>query len=240
MTARRSSFRVKSRGLARRGQPLHGVIAVMAKAPRPGRVKTRLTPPLSPAAAARLARCFLIDTLARVRQVQRARGAVLYAPRTSRRVFRRMAAGFILVPQRSGDLGRRLALAFRDLLRLGLGPVVVIGSDVPSLPASVLERAVTTLHDARVDGVIGPSEDGGYYLIGLRTPSPELFGGIAWSTPKVFEQTMTRARAHGLRLTTLRRCWDVDTPEDLERLRRWALARPRTNLEHTRKFLRTR
>ena len=96
---------------------------------------------------------------------------------------------------------------------------------------------MSTLQDSQVDGVIGPSEDGGYYLIGLRKPSPELFSGIAWSTPKVFEQTMTRARAQRLRITTLPRCWDVDTPEDLERLRRWGLSRPRTDLTHTRRFL---
>jgi rSAM/selenodomain-associated transferase 1 len=228
---------VNSRETVRRCQPPRAVVAVMAKAPRPGRVKTRLTPPLSRAGAARLARCFLLDTLARVARVERARGAVLYAPRTSRPMFRRIAAGFLLVPQCSGDLGRRLAMAFRDLLHLGLGPVVVIGSDVPSLPASVLEQAVGTLQDSRVDGVIGPSEDGGYYLIGLREPSPALFSGIAWSTPKVFEQTMTRARRQRLRMTTLAGCWDVDTPQDLERLRRWVGALPRTDLSHTRRFL---
>jgi len=218
-------------------QRFRGVIAVMAKAPRPGQVKTRLTPPLSRAGAARLARCFLLDTLARVAEVERAHGAVLYAPRRSRPVFRRMAAGFVLVPQRSGNLGRRLAMAFRDLLHLNLGPVVVIGSDVPSLPTLVLERAMSTLQNSRIDGVIGPSEDGGYYLIGLRKPSPALFSGIAWSTPKVFAQTMTRARAQRLRITTLPRCWDVDTPADLERLRRWVGSGRRTDFTHTRRFL---
>ena len=208
----------------------------MAKAPRPGRVKTRLTPPLSRAGAARLARCFLLDTVARVGDVKRARGAVLYAPRTSRTVFRRMARGFILVPQRSGDLGRRLDAAFRDLLRLGLGPVVVIGSDVPSLPTSVLEQALSSFQDRRVDGILGPSEDGGYYLIGLRKPSPALFRGIAWSTPKVFRQTMTRARAQRLRIRIMPRWWDVDTPGDLQRLRRWLASRPRADLTHTRRF----
>jgi rSAM/selenodomain-associated transferase 1 len=212
----------------------------MAKVPRSGRVKTRLTPPLSQAGAASLARCFLLDTVARVAKVDRARGAMLYTPRASREVFRRMAGGFILVPQRSGDLGRRLASAFRDLLQLGLGPVVVIGSDVPSLPISVLEEALSSFEDSRLDGVLGPSEDGGYYLIGLRKPSPELFRGIAWSTPKVFEQTMTRARAQRLRIRILPRWWDVDTPEDLQRLRRWLASQPRADLTHTRSFFEKR
>jgi hypothetical protein len=147
-----------------------------------------------------------------------------------------MAGGFILVPQRSGDLGRRLALAFRDLLQLGVGPVVVIGSDVPSLPTSVLAQALSSFEDPRLDGVIGPSEDGGYYLIGLRKPCPELFRSIAWSTSRVFEQTMLRARAQRLRIRVLPRGWDVDTPDDLQRLRRWLGAQRRTNLPHTRRF----
>jgi uncharacterized protein len=213
------------------------VIAIMAKAPRPGRVKTRLAPPLSPAGAARLARCFLRDTIARVAQVDRARGAVLYTPHASRRAFRPMAAGLMLVPQRSGDLGRRLAFAFRDLLDLDLGPVVVIGSDAPALPASVLERAVRRLADPRVDGVLGPSEDGGYYLVGLRRPCAALFRGIAWSTSKVFEQTMARAREQRLRIVVLPRWWDVDTPEDLRRLRGWLASQPAGELRHTRRFL---
>jgi rSAM/selenodomain-associated transferase 1 len=146
-----------------------------------------------------------------------------------------MAGGFILVPQRPGDLGRRLALAFRDLLQLGLGPVVVIGSDVPSLPTSVLRQALSSCEDCRLDGVIGPSEDGGYYLIGLRKPCPELFRSIAWSTSRVFEQTMLRARTQRLRIKVLPRGWDVDTPDDLQRLRRWLRARRPTNLPHTRR-----
>jgi rSAM/selenodomain-associated transferase 1 len=220
--------------------PSRGVIAVMAKAPRPGRVKTRLTPPLSRAGSARLARCFLLDTIAGVAQVERARRVVLYTPRTSRQLFRRMAGGFILVPQRSGDLGRRLASAFRDLLHLGLGPVVVIGTDVPSLPTSILEEALSRLDDPRVDAVLGPSEDGGYYLVGLRKLSPDLFRRIAWSTPKVFEQTIARSRAQRLRIRLLPRWWDVDTPEDLDRLRRWLAAHPRADLAHTRRFFEQR
>lgn len=238
LLARRGMLRpVGSRGAGQRCILPGAVIAIMAKAPRPGRVKTRLAPPLSRAAAARLARCFLLDTVARVAQLDRARGALLYSPRASQQVFRRMAAGFMLIPQHSGDLGRRLALAFRDLLDLNLGPVVVIGSDVPSLPTSILERALSSLKDSRMDGVLGPSEDGGYYLIGLRRPCAELFRGIAWSTPKVFEQTMTRARQQRLRIRVLPRWWDIDTPEDLQQLRGWLVSQPGAELAHTRRFL---
>jgi hypothetical protein len=200
-------------------------------------VKTRLSPSLSPAAAARLARCFLLDTVQRVARVDRARGALLYTPQASERLFRRIAAGFLLVPQRSGDLGRRLILAFQELLALGLGPVVLIGSDAPSLPASVLERAVCAFDDPRADVVLGPSEDGGYYLIGMRRPCAELFRSIAWSTPSVFEQTLRRARAQRLRVTILPQWWDIDTPEDLRRLRVWLASQPRAELPHTRRVL---
>jgi rSAM/selenodomain-associated transferase 1 len=213
------------------------VVAIMAKAPRAGRVKTRLSPVLSPAAAAGLARCLLLDTVDRVGRIEHARPALVYTPRTARRFFARVAPGFVLVPQRGGDLGRRLRSAFERLLGLGAGPVVVIGSDAPSVPTSVLERALEALHDRRTDVVLGPSQDGGYYLIGLRRPSAGLFAGVAWSTPAVLAQTLARARARRLRVTVLRRWWDVDTPRDLARLRRWLAGRPRAELPRTRAFL---
>jgi rSAM/selenodomain-associated transferase 1 len=213
------------------------VVAIMAKAPRAGRVKTRLSPPLSPAAAARLARCLLLDTVDRVGRIERARPALVYTPRASRRFFARIAPGFLLVPQPGGDLGRRLRSAFERLLGLGAGPVVVIGSDAPSLPTSVLEQALEALHDRHTDVVLGPSGDGGYYLVGLRRPSAALFTGIAWSTPSVLAQTLARARARRLRVTVLRRWWDVDTPLDLARLRRWLAGRPQAELPRTRRFL---
>jgi rSAM/selenodomain-associated transferase 1 len=213
------------------------VIAIMAKAPRPGHVKTRLLPAMSREAAARLAEAFLLDTIHRVAQVRRARRALLYAPRASRPAFRRIASDFLLIPQRSGDLGRRLASAFRDLLTLHPGPVIVIGSDAPALSTSVLQRAVDVFTESAVDGVLGPSEDGGYYLVGLRRPCAELFRGIAWSSPAVFEQTMQRARKRGLRISILSRWWDIDTPQDLQRLRQWLASRPATELPHTRRCL---
>jgi rSAM/selenodomain-associated transferase 1 len=213
------------------------VIAVMAKAPRPGRVKTRLSPALSRVAAARLARALLLDTLDTVRQVRGVHRVVLYAPRRSRASFRQLAGDFEPIAQRAGDLGRRLALAFRDLHALGRGPVVVIGGDAPALPAAVLTRAIRVLADGRHGAVLGPSADGGYYLIGSRRPCAALFRGIAWSSPAVFSQTLARARRQRLAVAVLPRWWDVDTPADVERLRRWLAAHP-TRLPHTRRCLR--
>lgn len=212
----------------------------MAKAPRPGRAKTRLSPPLSPAAAARLARCLLLDTFRRVREVEEAQPVLLYTPQAARRMFRRLAPGFRLVPQPSGNLGRRMSAAFERLLARGPRPVVVIGGDAPSLPRRVLERALRALDGRTTDVVLGPSADGGYYLIGLRRPCAALFTGIAWSTPTVLAATLARARAARLRVTLLPRWWDVDTPADLVRLRRWLRTRPPSELPHTRRFLRGR
>ncbi len=213
------------------------LIAIMAKAPRAGRVKTRLSPPLSRRTAAELARALLCDTVRQVKQVRRARGVIVYSPPTARRVFRRLAPTFLLVAQPAGDLGRRLHVSFARLLRPGVRSAVVIGSDIPSVPTRFLERALIALDDPRTDVVLGPTEDGGYYLIGLKRACVDLFTGIAWGTARVFDQTLRRARARRLRVTILPRCWDIDTPEDLSRLRRWLVRRPGNELRHTRRVL---
>ena len=213
------------------------VIGIMAKAPRPGRAKTRLSPAIDPAAAARLAHAFLLDTVTLVAHVARARGALLYSPRGARHVFRRIGPGFLLVPQGPGDLGRRLAAAFDRLFRRGAGPVILIGADTPTLPRAVLERALRVLDDPATDVVLGPSEDGGDYLIGRRAPRAALFEDGAWSTASVFSATLARARAARLRVVRLRRWWDVDTPDDLARLQRWLAGRSRSTLPATRRAL---
>lgn len=193
-------------------------VVLFAKAPRPGAVKTRLCPPLSPTMAARLYRCFLLDALDRVRTVDGTTPAVAYAPRRSRRFFAAARPGMLLIPQTGADLGARMAGVFQRLFGQGFEAVVLIGADSPTLPPDYLRRAIRALDDVGVDGVIGPSEDGGYYLIGLRQPCPELFAGIAWSTARVMDQTLARARRSGRRLRTLPAWYDVDTVEDLRRL----------------------
>ena len=173
-----------------------GVLAVMAKAPRAGLVKTRLCPPLSPDEAAELAGAFLLDAVDQVRSVAAVRPAMAYAPLDARAFFHALAPDFALVAQRGEDLGARLSHAFEDLLADGAPGAIVIGSDVPTLPSAVLEAALERL--AGADLVLGPSEDGGYYLIGLREPRAALFADMAWSTEVVFEETMRRASALGL------------------------------------------
>ena len=121
--------------------------------------------------------------------------------------------------QGQGDLGRRLAWALDYALDEGYGPVVLVGSDIPELVAAVINRAFAVLADH--DLVLGPGEDGGYYLIGLSGPAPQLFEGIAWSTPSVLEQTLAAAKRLGACrwgfTTTLS---DIDEPDDLALWRR--------------------
>ena len=162
-----------------------------------------------------------------------ARPALAYAPAGARAFFHALAPDFALVAQRGDDLGARLAHAFEDLLADGAPWAIVIGSDVPTLPSAVLAAAVERV--AGADLVLGPSEDGGYYLIGLREPRAALFADMAWSTEVVFEETMRRARALGLAIGLLPAWFDVDTAADLERLEA-SLAAPGSGARHTRRF----
>jgi rSAM/selenodomain-associated transferase 1 len=190
----------------------------MAKAPVAGQVKTRLCPPLSATDAAELSRCFLLDKVAQVIQVTRAEPVVAYAPDDATAVFEALAPGFRLLPQRRGDLSARLLSVLDRLFADGCDAAIMIDSDTPTLPVGLLESAVTLVGSGEHDLVLGPSEDGGYYLIGLRRLHPELFEDMPWSTPAVFEETLRRAGALGLRTAQLPPWYDVDTAVDLVRL----------------------
>ena len=213
-------------------------VVVFAKAPRPGTVKTRLCPPLSPSAAARLYRCFLLDTLEGVRAIAGVAPVIAYAPRRARASFAAAHRGVLLVPQTGRDLGARMANVFAHLFARGFEAVVIVGSDSPTLPADHLRAAVRTLQAGGADGVIGPSEDGGYYLIGLRAACPELFAGVPWSTDRVLATTLQKARRVGQTLRSLPAWYDVDTPDDLRRLAA-ELRHTRVRATRTRALLRT-
>jgi rSAM/selenodomain-associated transferase 1 len=194
-------------------------LALMAKAPRPGEVKTRLAPALGPDGAADLYRCFLLDLVDRLRAVAGATPVVAYAPADAGALFRRLAPGLALLPQRGGDLGARLSNLFDDLFAAGHGAALAMGSDLPTLPGAILADAVARVRDPAVDLVLGPSEDGGYYLVGMRERRPSLFEGVAWSTDRALAETRARADGAGLRTALLPRWFDVDGPADLDRLR---------------------
>jgi rSAM/selenodomain-associated transferase 1 len=195
-------------------------LAVMAKVPAAGEVKTRLCPPLAPAEAAALARCFLLDRLDQLGEVSDGDALVAFTPKERDAEMRALVpAGIRLVPQEGADLGARLDRVLTDLLAQGYAGAIAVDADSPTLPTAYLRRACGVLRDPAIDVVVGPCEDGGYYLIGLRAPVPALFRDMPWSTAVVTEETLARARRLGLRLALLPSWFDVDRGEDLTRLR---------------------
>lgn len=212
-------------------------LAIMAKAPRVGAVKTRLCPPLRPPEAAELARCFLLDAVERVGGVAGVRPILAYAPVEARAELEGLAPGFALIAQRGEDLGARQGGVVAEAFGLGHEAVLLIGTDAPTLPRECLDEAVDLVTAPGVDLVLGPTEDGGYYLIGLRAPCPALFEGMPWSSSAVLARTLDRARRLGLRVACLPRWYDVDTGADLDRLGAELAVNPGAYPRHTREFL---
>lgn len=194
------------------------VLIVFAKAARPGRAKTRLAadPRVGADGAARLAEAFLRDTLDHASSVPGVELVLEYAPSDERAWFEALDERPRLEPQVDGDLGLRMSTAFERELARGARRVVILGSDTPHLEPASIERAFAALIDA--DLVLGPSSDGGYYLIGLRTRADALFQGVAWSTSSVLSKTLELARASNLSTSELDVLADVDEHADLERL----------------------
>jgi rSAM/selenodomain-associated transferase 1 len=214
-------------------------VAIMAKAPQPGEVKTRLCPPLSHEAAAELYRCFLLDKIAQVNALPSAAPVISYSPGDSKPVFEELTpARFMLIPQYGDNLGDRILSTFDQLFRQGYAQVTVIDSDTPTLPTAYLERALSLMGERQNDVVLGPTEDGGYYLIGLRQARRELFEQMPWSTPQIFPETRRRAAQCGLTVACTGYWYDIDTPDDLARLS-GSLHQLEDGLaSHTRQFLR--
>ena len=193
-------------------------LVVITKAPIPGRVKTRLTPPLSAAEAAQLARALLEDTLRRVERIPYTHLVVAVEPPEAVPFMQKIAPGAEIVPQTAGDLGARMSAIIVDRFTRGASAVILIGSDHPTLARAQIDQAVRWLQEGGNPLVIGPAEDGGYYLIGLTRPHPELFSRISWSGPTVLQETLARARGADLQVRQLSVGRDVDTIEDLVRL----------------------
>jgi uncharacterized protein len=196
----------------------------MAKAPRPGKVKTRLSPPLNPDQASALNICFIRDTTENIRQVTEASnsaGLVAYTPVGDESAFDGLLpSGFQLLAQRGDGFGERLLCACEDLFACGFSAVCLIDSDSPTMPQDALLQAVERLSRAGDRMVLGGSDDGGYYLIGLKRLHHRVFAQIDWSTERVFQQTLERAREIGLPAELLPSWYDVDDAATLERLRR--------------------
>jgi rSAM/selenodomain-associated transferase 1 len=195
-------------------------LAVMAKAPRSGKVKTRLAPPLTLDQAAAINICFLRDTtenLAAVAASGNAAGIVSYTPIGDEAFFETLLpADFTLIPQRGDGFGERLLATAEDLLACGYGSVCLIDSDSPTVPAAAFEQAIAELAKPGNRIILGPSDDGGYYLIGLKRSHPELFANITWSTSTVFSETIAAAQAANLEAVILPLWYDVDDTATLD------------------------
>ncbi len=195
--------------------PSTSALIIFAKAPIPGQVKTRLCPPLTPDEAASLHGSVVLDMLERSRGGASMDRFVACAPSSDHVFFKILEErhGVRLLTQTGDDLGARMARAFADVFALGYRQVLVIGTDLPTLPGSAFGEAIALL--ATHDLVLGPACDGGYYLIGLRTPAPELFAGIPWSTDRVLPLTQQKAATLELRTALLPVRRDIDTADDL-------------------------
>jgi rSAM/selenodomain-associated transferase 1 len=192
-------------------------LIVFAREPIPGRTKTRLIPRLGAAGAARMAAAFVMDTVAKAATF---RGSTLVIAGSApvavhqSEYFLGLAQRFgcALIDQGEGDLGRRMA---QVLARYADAPgAVLIGTDMPTLPASFIRQAMEDLRDAPV--VIAPALDGGYYLVGVRETVPAIFTGIKWGGPRVMEETTRRLRRLGIPYRIGRWWYDIDNPADLD------------------------
>ncbi len=205
-------------------------VAVMAKAPQPGRSKTRLVPPLLPEQAAALSAAFLRDTTENIALAagrEPIRGFVAYAPAGLEPLFAghlapgtglMLADGHLDLPPGVRGFGACLLHAVQSLLEQGYGAACVLNSDGPTLPTAQLERAAAALLRPGERAVLGPAEDGGYYLLGLKAARAHMFEHIDWSTARVAEQTRARAHTLHLPLEELDPWYDVDDHAALSRL----------------------
>jgi uncharacterized protein len=212
------------------------MLLVVAKRPAAGQTKTRLCPPLTGEAAAALYACFLRDTLEIMRQVPDVGRGIVYLPEDAQDYFSALAPDMQLSLQQGDDLGARLDHLLTGALEAGARQAVVMDSDSPTLPAEYLAQAFTAL-DGDADVVLGPCDDGGYYLIGLKRPQPRLLRDVAMSTPDVVRDTLVLAKQLGLKVALLPTWYDVDTAAELDRLRAEIAALPAAAARHTRVFL---
>ena len=198
-------------------------LVVFVRHPRPGSVKTRLVPVLGEGTAAALYRAMaeavLGETAPGAGEYER---LVFFDPPEAAAEMRAWLPGLRLVPQSGSDLGARMSHALGHAFARGAGRAAIVGTDVPGMGRAIVSEALDALDEA--DLVIGPAEDGGYYLLALARPQPALFEGIAWSTSTVATETLRRAAALGLRVHRLPARRDVDTAFDLRE--EWPRVRP--------------
>jgi rSAM/selenodomain-associated transferase 1 len=191
-------------------------LIVFTRYPEPGQTKTRLIPVLGKQGAANLHRLMAQKTIARTRSIENSGGLsveIYYAGGSQQLMQDWLGPDFIYHNQGPGDLGAKMAAAFQNCFDSGIDKVALIGTDCPDLKAEIMSKAFDELD--RSDLVLGPAQDGGYYLIGLRRSLPELFSGINWGTDEVLAQTRAIAQKLALNIAELPTLTDIDRPEDL-------------------------
>jgi rSAM/selenodomain-associated transferase 1 len=196
--------------------PMSHHLIIFTRYPEPGKTKTRMIPALGAAGAAQLQRQMTEHTLAQVWGLKRLRRVipeVHFTGATQEQMQDWLGTDWVYRPQGSGDLGERLVAAFAGVFAGGGESAIAIGIDCPSLTPAILNQGFEQLQDH--DLVMGSALDGGYYLIGLRQPTPALFDNINWGTSQVQQQTVNIAQNRGLHLAYLPTLQDVDRPEDL-------------------------
>jgi len=199
--------------------PLNALL-IFAKYPKPGRVKTRLSPPLSPEEAAELYRCMLLDTLKKTGPFPGAiRMIFIDGSPCSNTDFQSIAPDALILKQDGAGLGERMHNAFETAFAAGCQAVVITGTDSPHMPVKRITEAFNLLNEGAVDAVFGPCEDGGYYLLGMRKLLPELFKNIPWSSPDTLTMSLEAAKSAGVKTALLPDCYDLDTIADLRRLK---------------------
>jgi rSAM/selenodomain-associated transferase 1 len=215
---------------------MSNALIVVAKQPFPGKTKTRLSPPLKPEQASNLYECFLNDTLELVRRIKQIQPVIAFIPAGAETYFQQLAPDFELIQQDGPDLGARLDNAVASYLSLGYKRVVIMNSDSPTLPSVHLSQAFVAL-ESEVDVVLGPCDDGGYYLIGVKQHVPRLLRDVQMSTPTVAEDTIALAIEENLKVHLLPTWYDVDDAASLIRLTKEVRNDSQRIAAHTRRFI---
>ncbi|NQS99826.1 MAG: glycosyltransferase [Candidatus Omnitrophica bacterium] len=193
-------------------------LIVFAKEPERGQVKTRLRPQLSLAQCAHLYKAFLRDTIEIAKATQSDEKILAYQAKSKPAYLKKITQGFRFYKQQGKDLGERMDQALKFARKNGASRAVIVGTDAPTLPARFIEEAFSKLE--KTDLVLGPSDDGGYYLIGTKRPLPGLFKGVKWSSRRALRDTVSNARALRKKVALLDEWYDVDEQKDFLLLKR--------------------
>ena len=199
-------------------QPANALV-ILTKAPQPGQSKTRLVPPLSYTEAADLARALLIDQVENLARFDGARLFIAFTPEEAAGFFEGFIVhGFTCFAPRGQSLGERMRHAFAHLFASAFKNIILIGSDLPALPLRFFHQAYACLEESAADVVLGPSADGGDYLVGMNRMIVTIFDDIGWSGDDVLAQTIHKLEDRGLKHELLPEWYDIDTAKDLKRL----------------------